>query len=233
MIATVTVGALVLTPLAPAHAATVNGPTAVGYGGAVATVDPTATRVGLDVLRHGGNAVDAAVAAAATLGVTEPFSAGIGGGGFFVYYNARDHRVYTLDGREAAPASMGENAFVNPATGLPYDFQEARVSGISVGVPGTLLTWQQAARRWGNRPLSSGLRAAADVAERGFPVDATFTGQVTENLAPFSQFTPSAALYLPGGKAPAAGTTFRNPDLAATYRSLARGGVDELYRGPI
>src|SRR3954468_23041143 len=119
------VSVLVAVPLAPARAnaaAPDRQPAAEGYGGAISTVDPTATRVGLDVLRHGGNAVDAAVAAAATLGVTEPFSAGIGGGGFFVYYNARDHRVYTLDGREAAPASMGENAFVNPATGLPYDF---------------------------------------------------------------------------------------------------------------
>ena len=92
-------------------------PTAIGYGGAVSTVDPTATAVGVEVLRRGGNAVDAAVAVAATLGVTEPFSAGIGGGGFFVYYDARTKRVHTIDGRESAPASMREDAFVNPATG--------------------------------------------------------------------------------------------------------------------
>src|SRR5690349_14224159 len=80
-------------------------PTAIGYGGAVATVDADATAIGLDVLRRGGNAVDAAVAAAAALGVTEPFSAGIGGGGFFVHYDARTGRVSTIDGRETAPAT--------------------------------------------------------------------------------------------------------------------------------
>jgi gamma-glutamyltranspeptidase/glutathione hydrolase len=199
----------------------------------VSTVDPTATRVAVDVLRRGGNAVDAAVAAAATLGVTEPFSAGIGGGGFFVYYDARSRRVHTLDGREAAPASMTETAFVNPATGLPYDFQEARISGISAGVPGTLATWREAQRRWGTRSLSSSLRLAADVADRGFPVDATFVSQINENLAQFSQFSSTAPLYLPGGAPPAVGSTFRNPDLAATYRLLARDGVDAFYRGRI
>ncbi|MGH2770913.1 MAG: gamma-glutamyltransferase, partial [Actinomycetota bacterium] len=76
---------------------------AVGRGGAVATVDPDASRIGIDVLRRGGNAVDAAVAAAAALGVTEPFSSGMGGGGFFLYYQARTGRVYGIDGRETAP----------------------------------------------------------------------------------------------------------------------------------
>ena len=236
LLSAIALSVLMVVPLAPAraHAAAPDrSPTAEGYGGAVSTVDPTATRVGLDVLRHGGNAVDAAVAAAATLGVTEPFSAGIGGGGFFVYYSARDRQVYTLDGREAAPASMGENAFVNPTTGKPYEFAEARISGISAGVPGSLLTWQQALRRWGSRSLGASLRPAADVAERGFPVDSTFVSQINENLAPFSQFSSTAPLYLPGGAPPAVGSTFRNRDLATTYRQLARDGVDAFYRGPI
>lgn len=175
-------------------------PVAVGYGGAVSTVDPTATAVGLDVLRRGGNAVDAAVAAAATLGVTEPFSAGIGGGGFLVYYEARTGRVHTIDGREAAPASMTATSFVDPATGQPYRFDEARISGLSVGVPGTLLTWRDALARWGTRPLAQMLRPAARVAEEGFTVDETFASQIAANQAAFAQFSSTSALYLPGGR---------------------------------
>ncbi|MGI5246003.1 gamma-glutamyltransferase [Dactylosporangium sp. CA-139066] len=226
---------LLLAPAAPATAAPPGpaGPTATGYGGAVASVDPTATAAGLEVLRHGGNAVDAALAVAATLGVTEPFSSGIGGGGFFVYYDARTGRVQTLDGRETAPRSMGETAFVNPATGQPYAFQEARVSGLSAGVPGSLATWDAAARRWGTRPLSAALRPAAQVARDGFTVDATFNQQVSDNAAAFAQFEPTAKLYLPGGAPPAVGTKLRNPDLAATYDLIARRGIDQFYSGDI
>ena len=209
------------------------GPTATGSGGAIATVDATATSVGLAVLRSGGNAIDAAVAAAATLGVTEPFSAGIGGGGFLVFYDARTGKVSTIDGREAAPASMGQTAFVNPETGLPYQFQEARVSGLSVGVPGTVATWESALRQWGTRSLLASLLPAAIVARRGFTVDQTFRTQIADNASAFAQFSSTSALYLPGGQPPAVGSTFRNPDLARTYERIAVGGANAFYRGPV
>ncbi|GAA0573944.1 gamma-glutamyltransferase [Paractinoplanes ferrugineus] len=220
-------------PAPTAPGSTASGPTAYGYGGAVATVDPTATAVGLDVLRRGGNAVDAAVATAATLGVTEPFSSGLGGGGFFVYYDAKHHRVSTIDGREAGPATMTSTYFIDPTDGQPYDFQEARVSGLSVGVPGTLATWETATKQWGTRSLAALLRPAADVADRGFPVDATFRQQIADNAAAFGQFDATKALYLPGGAPPAVGSTQRNPDLADTYRLIARQGTGTFYRGPI
>src|SRR5690349_21335842 len=95
-------------------------PEAVGAGGAVSSVDPDASQVGVDVLRRGGNAVDAAVATAAALGVTDPFSAGIGGGGYFVHYDARTGRVSTLDGRETAPQAADENLFVENGEPLPF-----------------------------------------------------------------------------------------------------------------
>jgi gamma-glutamyltranspeptidase / glutathione hydrolase len=219
----------------PAHAAptVTKAPVAVGRNGAASTVDLDATRVAIDVLRDGGNAVDAAVAAAATLGVTEPFSSGLGGGGFFVFYDARTGMVHTIDGRESAPATMQENAFVNPATGAAFAFQEARVSGISVGVPGTPQTWQTALRKWGTISLRDALRPAIKVAEDGFVVDQTFASMIADNLAAFSQFSSTSALYLPGGAPPAIGSAFRNPDLAQTYRLLSKQGMDGLYRGEL
>ena len=208
-------------------------PTAYGWGGAVASVDPEATAAGLRVLRDGGNAVDAAVATAAALGVTEPYSAGIGGGGYFVYYDAKTRRVHTIDGRETAPQSMAGTAFTDPATGQPYPFAQLVTSGRSVGVPGTPATWERALQRWGRKSLSSNLQPAITIATRGFVVDETFRGQTLQNKDRFAQIAPTAKLYLPGGDAPAVGSTFRNPELADTYTAIARGGARVMYRGPI
>ncbi|MDU0288038.1 gamma-glutamyltransferase [Saccharothrix longispora] len=226
---------LLLVPLvtSPAHAAreAPRLPEAVGAGGVVSSVDPDASQIGVDVLRRGGNAVDAAVAVAAALGVTDPFSAGMGGGGFLVHYDARTRRVSTLDGRETAPASADADLFVEDGAAIP--FAEAVTSGLSVGVPGTPRLWQRALQRWGTYSLDRALRPAEDLARRGFTVDATFNRQVTDNAARFADFTSTRALYLPGGAPPAVGSTFRNPDLADTYRELRRDGVDALYRGAV
>src|SRR5690349_11449679 len=119
-------------------------PTAQGSGGGAATMSPYATQTAIDVLKHGGNAIDGAVAAAATLGVTEPFVAGPGGGGFFVYYRARDHKVFTIDGREKAPAGATPDMFLE--NGQPVPFEQAVESGESVGVPGNVATWGVALR---------------------------------------------------------------------------------------
>src|SRR4051812_45381841 len=132
----------------------VKEPVAVGYGGAVATVDFDASKAGLQILKRGGNAADAAVAAAAALGVTEPFSSGLGGGGYFVYYDARHHTVTTIDGRETAPAAFTETSFIDPQTGQRYVFAKAVTSGLSVGVPGTPATWQTVVRRFGSKPMA-------------------------------------------------------------------------------
>ena len=206
---------------------------AVGRDGAVASVNPYATRAGLDVLRRGGNAVDAAVATAAALGVVEPYSAGIGGGGYLVHYDATTGEVTTLDGRETAPARMRPDAFVDPDTGEPLPFDEAVTSGLSVGLPGTPATWQDALDRWGTLSLGGALRPAIRLAERGFTVSEEFRAQTELNEDRFRDITPTRELFLPGGEPPRVGSTFRNPDLAATYRLLARRGVDALYRGEL
>ncbi|SHN45693.1 gamma-glutamyltransferase [Cryptosporangium aurantiacum] len=227
------VTALALVTAVPAVAATPpqGRPTAVGHGGAVSSVDPDATAIGIEVLRRGGNAVDAAIATAAALGVTEPYSAGIGGGGFFVYYDAKRKKISTIDGRETAPASFTPTVFTENGTAIP--FAEAVTSGLSVGVPGTPLTWQQALDTWGTRSLSQSLAPATALAKKGFVVDTTFRAQTAANAARFADFPATRALFLPGGQPPTIGTTLRNPDLARTYEQLARGGVRQFYTGPI
>ncbi|MBT2522135.1 gamma-glutamyltransferase [Arthrobacter sp. ISL-28] len=208
--------------------------TATGYGGAVSTVDPEASAAAIEVLREGGNAADAAVAAAATLGVTEPYSAGIGGGGYFVFYNAKTGRVGTIDGRETAPAAMPRDAFIDPTTGKPYNFTpELVTSGISVGVPGTPATWERALKRWGTLDLDDALEPAIEVADRGFVVDETFRQQTLDNKIRFEAFTSTSELFLPGGDAPAVGSVFKNPDLAKTYRILSNQGTRGFYHGPL
>jgi gamma-glutamyltranspeptidase/glutathione hydrolase len=234
--------ALMLTPTASlarpragqATPAVEKRPTATGTGGAIATVDLDASKAGLGVLRRGGNAVDAAVAAAATLGVTEPYSAGIGGGGYMVVYLARERQVVTIDGRETAPARFREDSFIDPATGQPIPFAERVTSGLGVGVPGTPRTWQHALAGYGTISLAEALGPAIQMAERGFVVDQTFHQQTLDNLDRFRAITPTRELFLsPAGDAPAVGSTFRNPDLAATYRLLAREGLAPFYQGRI
>ena len=209
-------------------------PTAIGKGGAISTVDPEASAAGLKVLRAGGNAVDAAVAAAATLGVTEPYSAGIGGGGYFVYYDAKTGKVHTIDGRETAPAKMPTDAFIDPATGKPYPFTPQLVtSGVSVGTPGTAATWDRALQNWGTYSLGDALKPAIKVATRGFVVDDTFRQQTLDNETRFRAFRASRKLFLAGGDAPAVGSVFRNPQLARTYARLGAQGLPYFYRGKL
>ena len=206
---------------------------AVGSGGAAASVDPVATKAAIDVLRRGGNAVDAAVAAAAVLGVVEPFSCGVGGGGFMVVYSARDGRVFTLDGRETAPAAFRPNSFVDPSTGQPISFAEGVTSGLGVGVPGTPRLWEEALARFGSIPLAEALAPSIGIARGGFEVDQTFHDQVATNQDRFKDFSSTRDLYLPGGDAPAVGSIFRNPDIARTYQTLSGHGTDAFYGGDV
>ncbi|MFY0409822.1 gamma-glutamyltransferase [Solicola sp. PLA-1-18] len=211
-----------------------SGATAYGSGGAVSSVDAEASRVGIEVLRRGGNAADAAVATASALGVTEPYSAGIGGGGYFVHYDARTKKVQTIDGRETAPRRVTPDAFVDPATGKPYPFTPQLVSsGVAVGVPGTVATWDAALKRFGSTSLKQALRPSIRLAERGFTVDQTFRSQTLDNAERFAAFPDTADLFLPGGDAPAVGSRFRNPDLADTLTSIADRGPKAFYHGAL
>jgi gamma-glutamyltranspeptidase/glutathione hydrolase len=220
----------------PAAGAPVPAPpktaTAEGFGGSAASVDPLATRAAIRVLRRGGNAVDAAVAAAGVLGVVEPFSCGIGGGGFMVIYDAKRDKVDTIDSRETAPAGMGPNSFLD-SNGAPRPFEEARVGGLSVGVPGTVRGWQTALERYGTRSLASLLRPGRRIARNGFVIDQTFSDQIKSNENIFDDFPATSDLYLtPAMTARQAGEVQQNPDMARTYR-LIGADPDRFYHGAI
>lgn len=206
-------------------------PVATGTGGAVATISAKASASALAILNRGGNAIDAAVAAAATLGVTDPFSCGIGGGGFMVIYLAKDKRVITIDHRETAPASFTPTVFQD--NGKPIDFDTAVASGASVGVPGTVRGWHEALERYGTMSLKQVLAPAIQVATTGFPVSATMHKLIVGNEKKFGMFDTTSRLYLRNGKALPTGTIVKNPDLAKAYRELASKGYKVFYEGPL
>lgn len=210
-----------------AHAA----PVATGSGGAVATVSAQASKAAIDILNKGGNAIDAAVAAAATLGVTDPFSCGIGGGGFMMIYLADGKRVITLDHRETAPAAFTPTVFLE--NGKEIDFEQAVASGASVGVPGTVRGWHDALERYGTMSFKQVLAPAIEVASKGFRVSENFNHLVDINVDKFKLFTTTSALYLKDGKAIPVGANLRNPGLAQAYRELGAKGYKAFYQGPM
>ena len=209
-----------------------SGPsTSVGSGGAAATVETLATQAAIDTLRRGGNAVDAAITAAAVLGVTEPSSCGIGGGGFLLLRTAGGG-VTSIDHRELAPAAMRADSFWE--NGAPLAFNSARFSGLSVGVPGTVAGWARALDRYGTISLAEALQPAIRIARDGFLIDPIFFDQVRGNVDFFDDVPASAALFLdPDGTPKDVGTVFRNPDLARAYERIAHLGAKGFYRGAI
>jgi gamma-glutamyltranspeptidase/glutathione hydrolase len=206
-------------------------PVSTGTGGAAATISEKASHAAITILNQGGNAIDAAVAAAATLGVTDPFSCGIGGGGFMVIYLAKDKRVVTIDHRETAPASFTPAVFQD--NGKPIDFDTAVASGASVGVPGTVRGWHEALERYGTMSFKQVLAPAIQVASKGFPVTPTLHGLMVENEKKFGLFSTTSRFYLKDGRALPAGTIVKNPDLAKAYREIAAHGYKAFYQGPM
>ena len=206
-------------------------PVATGRGGAVATISEQASQSAMTILNQGGNAIDAAVAAAATLGVTDPFSCGIGGGGFMMVYLAKEKRVITIDHRETAPASFTPTVFQE--NGKEIDYDTAIASGSSVGVPGTVRGWHDALTRYGSMSFKQVLAPAIAVARKGFAVNQTFNHLTTENEKKFRLFSSTSALYLKNGKALPVGTLLKNPGMAKAYAEIAARGQSAFYSGPM
>jgi gamma-glutamyltranspeptidase/glutathione hydrolase len=226
-----TVALILILPIALGAPLGYAAPVATGSGGAVASVSAQASKAAIDILNKGGNAIDAAVAAAATLGVTDPFSCGIGGGGFMMIYLADGKRVITLDHRETAPAAFTPTVFLE--NGKEIDFEQAVASGASVGVPGTVRGWHDALERYGTMSFRQVLAPAIEVASKGFRVSENFNHLVDINVDKFKLFTTTSALYLKDGKAIPVGANLRNPGLAQAYRELGNKGYKAFYQGPM
>lgn len=198
----------------------------------VAAANPHAAAAGLETLRAGGGAVDAAVSVLAVLTLVEPQSSGIGGGAYMLHYRKRDRRIDAYDGRETAPAATTPELFLDGA-GRPLPFGEASVGGRPVGVPGALRMLAFAHGEHGKLPWAELFEPAIALASGGFPVSPRLHEAIaaTRDLSAY----PAARAYFldDTGKPRAAGTLLRNPALAATYREIAAKGADAFYLGKI
>ncbi len=204
-------------------------PLARGERGAVATVHPLATAAALDALRRGGNAVDAAVAAALTLGVVDGSNSGIGGGCFLLLRTAGGEFI-AIDGRETAPAAATCEMFLREGKG---DTALSQTGALAVGVPGALAAYDLAVSKHGKLGLKSHLLAAAELAERGFPIGKIMALRLRSNAAALAQFPSSRAVFSkPDGSEWKQGDTLRQPELAATCRAIAEHGSAWFYDGP-
>ncbi|MGH3156492.1 MAG: gamma-glutamyltransferase family protein [Streptosporangiaceae bacterium] len=215
-------------------AAVTKQPVAVGSGGGAASMSLGASEAAIKVLKEGGNAVDAAVAAASTMGATIPFVAGPGGGGFMVIYLARRHEVITVDGREDCPSACTQTMFLNPKTGKPLNYYYASDQPLSTGVPSMVATWAKAVKLFGSKSLATDLQPAIQTADQGTKVNSDFRQLERSDLPELRAYTASRQLLLTksGGVLPE-GYLLRNPDLAHTYQLLAKYGPSYLYNGPI
>ncbi|WP_134702627.1 gamma-glutamyltransferase [Ammoniphilus sp. YIM 78166] len=207
--------------------------TATGTGGAAATEHPEASRAAMEILRKGGNAVDAAIAAAAAQGVTRPFSGGMGGGGMMMIYLADEKRFVTYDHRELSPSTFGPHSFLD-GNGNEYSSTIRGSSGPAFAVPGAVKAWEKALKEHGTMTLKEVLEPAIRIAEEGFIIDDNFVREVTENRNRFNNFESTRKIYLTEtGGVPAAGSTLKNPDMARTYRLLGEHGSEVFYEGEI
>jgi gamma-glutamyltranspeptidase/glutathione hydrolase len=193
----------------------------------VVTDAPLATAVGVDVLRAGGNAVDAAVATAFALAVVYPEAGNIGGGGFMVAYFA-DGRTAALDFRERAPLAATRDMYLDER-GEPTD--RSITGHLAAGVPGAVAGLWAAHQRFGTKPWRELLEPAIRLARDGFAVDSHFAAAIRNDSARLARFPASAALFLPGGRPPRPGDTWRNPDLAAVLERIAERGPAGFYEG--
>ena len=200
----------------------------VAKNGIVATSHPLAAQTGLDILKAGGNAVDAAIATNAMLGVVEPMSCGIGGDLFVIYWDNKTQKLYGLNASGRSPFRLTREVFRDK--GLK---QIPENGPLSWSVPGCVDGWEVLRSRFGTRPLAELLRPSIDAAEAGFPVTEIIAAGWRGSVKSLSVWPDSKRAYLKDGRAPEHGEIMTLPELAATYREIAAGGRDVFYKGRI
>ena len=220
-----------LLALAPAMAAPRDtaAPATLPPGVAIASGHELATDAGLEILREGGNAFDAAVAVSSTLSVVEPISSGLGGGGFFLLHDARTGKDVFVDARETAPAAATPEAYL--LENGDFNRDRATTGPWSAGIPGLPAALVHVSEKYGNLPLEKSLAPAIRIAKEGFPVYGRMVRGYAAKGEVMERYAGTRAVYLPDGKPFAEGDTFRQPDLAHTLELLAEKGFDGFYRG--
>ncbi len=198
----------------------------------VAAANPLAAQAGLEILRAGGSATDAAIAVQLVLNVVEPQSSGIGGGAFLLHWDAGTRALATLDGRETAPAAATPERFLGP-DGEPMEFMEAVVGGRSVGVPGTVRLLEAAHERWGRLPWERLFEPAIRLADEGFAVSPRLAGLLAEEEFLTRDPRALSLFFMADGTPKAEGTRLTNSAFAQTLRAIATGGADAFYSGEI
>jgi gamma-glutamyltranspeptidase / glutathione hydrolase len=217
---------LLLTVAAPAWPAS-EPPLQVG----IASAQPLATQAGQAVLAAGGNAFDATIAVTAALAVVEPYSSGLGGGGFWLLHRARDGFEVMIDGRERAPLAARRDMYLNNKGRV---IENLSVNGpLAAGIPGTPAALAHLARRYGRLPLAQSLAPAIRLAEKGFPADDHYREKAKFRLQTLRAYNETARTFLSNDEVPKSGALIRQPDLAETLRLIAQQGRDGFYRGAL
>lgn len=201
-----------------------------GKRGMVVAAHPLAAEAGLEMLKKGGNAVDAAIATTFALNAAEPFASGIGGGGFMVIYLAHDKKITAINFREKAPAKSHPEMYLE--NGKTNEMLR-RTHGLAVGVPGALAGWSYALDKYGTKTLGEVMQRAIRIAEEGYPVSDTFSKINKDEYEKLLEMSGESSCYLNEGLPFEPGELFRNPELANTFRVLASEGIEVFYRGEI
>ncbi|UYZ24077.1 gamma-glutamyltransferase [Mesobacillus jeotgali] len=203
----------------------------VGKDGMVATAHPLASEIGAEVLRKGGNAIDAAVAIQFALTVVEPMMSGIGGGGFMMVYDGKTKETKIVNSRERAPEGATPDMFLDE-NGNPIPFSVRSTGGTAVGVPGTLKGLEAALEMWGTRPLQQLIGPAVKLADKGFPIDSVLADAIADNQDKLSR-SAASEVFLPGGEPLQEGDVLVQDDLAKTFKLIRSQGTEAFYNGEI